>query len=132
MTGEALHYVVYRCYDVDGRLIYVGCTRNMRARFALHRANSDADSWWIGQVYRVTEQIVIGKTRARGVELHAIRTERPRWNVSGRDLNDLNPDELVDLIRSLETRQAGIRRRSTFPHLVTKTRRQIQAEALIA
>lgn len=130
--SDKRQHVVYRCYDADDRLIYVGCTVSMRARFALHHANSDAESWWIGQVSHVTEESVTGLKEARAVELHAIRSERPRWNVSGRELTDLSFDELADVAHCLDSRLIGIRRRSPFPDLVKKTVRQIKAEALLA
>lgn len=30
---------VYRCYGADDRLLYVGCTRDIGARFAVHHAS---------------------------------------------------------------------------------------------
>lgn len=69
---------VYRFYDADDRLLYVGITANTKVRWAWHKGNA---AWWPDQ-RRV--EVVWRETReqAAAEEHLAIRTERPAWNRS--------------------------------------------------
>lgn len=71
---------VYRCYDADGRLLYVGCTNAPRNRMTMHRK----DSWWWPEVTRVRYLVFPNREKAWEQERRAILTERPRCNVKGR------------------------------------------------
>lgn len=73
------HYV-YRHYDEDDRLVYVGCTINPIARTAAHRTNS----WWFDQVARTRLTVFPDRNYALAVESRAIAEEHPRFNVKGR------------------------------------------------
>lgn len=73
------HYV-YRAFDQDNRLVYVGCSKNLFDRLIHHRNNS----WWSPQVSRVTARVYPDKLSGRRAEQEAIATEMPRWNVQGR------------------------------------------------
>lgn len=69
------HYV-YECYDATGRLMYVGCSKNVPARLKSH---SQTQWWWPtfakarAWVYP-TQEIALAEEKRRIVELH------PRWN----------------------------------------------------
>ena len=76
---NAVHHV-YRCFDADGRLIYVGSTANLFGRLEQHRATS----WWAPQVDRVQASVYLNGVEARAIERKAIREEQPRWNKAGR------------------------------------------------
>lgn len=76
---HAVHHV-YRCYDETGRLLYVGSSANLFGRLTQHRRTS----WWAGQVASVTAKVYPNGVVARERERHAIVTEHPRWNKSGR------------------------------------------------
>jgi len=82
-------HFVYRCFDADGRLIYVGCSRTPKNRMDQHRANS----WWFEQVERVRFTVFPNKDYALWMERRAIETEHPRWNIRHRDQSAW---ELVD------------------------------------
>lgn len=71
---------VYRAYDADGRLLYVGCTAEVGARLSYHAQHAP---WWIFHSAITTEQFD-SEAAARDAELEAIATEYPRWNVVGR------------------------------------------------
>lgn len=73
------HYV-YRHYDADDRLIYVGCTNNPPARLRAHRKSS----WWGAQIARSTHIVFPNRQKALDKEREAIALEQPRWNVKGR------------------------------------------------
>jgi predicted GIY-YIG superfamily endonuclease len=66
---------VYRVYDVAGRLLYVGMTKNPRGRFAQHNARP----WWpdADVIYLAWFP---NRTEALNAERHAIRDESPIHN----------------------------------------------------
>lgn len=73
------HYV-YRCYDADDRLIYVGCTVAPVNRMTTHKVAS----WWFEQTVRIRYVVFPTRQYALRMERQAIANERPRWNVKGR------------------------------------------------
>lgn len=77
--GIGVHWV-YRCFDHDGRLIYVGCTTNLPNRLEQHRTAS----WWSPTVAKVTSRVYPDGPSGRAAERQAIRDEVPRWNKSGK------------------------------------------------
>lgn len=70
-----MHWL-YRCFDAEGRLIYVGSTTDLFGRLKTHRAQA----WWAGQVAKVRATVHPNGTVARQLERRAIRDEVPRWN----------------------------------------------------
>lgn len=76
---HATHWV-YRCFDADDRLVYVGSTTSLPKRLAQHRATS----WWSPTVARVVAKVYPNGVVAREVERAAIRDEVPRWNKAGK------------------------------------------------
>lgn len=79
---HAEHYV-YRCYDADDVLLYVGCTSNPKARLAAHRRGSTSKaSKWLS-VTMVRAEVAgpfAGRDYARAIERATIRTELPVFN----------------------------------------------------
>lgn len=77
-------HIVYRVYDVDGRLLYVGCTSNLPQRMANHRATAK----WAYRMSTVVESPVYhDRDSAYEAERHAIATEHPAFNVKSRSLD---------------------------------------------
>ncbi|AEK07809.1 endonuclease [Mycobacterium phage Yoshi] len=72
------HYV-YRIYDGDDRLIYVGETGDLFGRLAFHKVNS----WWGSQADHAKASVYPDRAHARSAERDAIRSEQPRWNITG-------------------------------------------------
>lgn len=68
--------VLYRMYDADGALLYVGITNNMRRRWIAHKR----DKWWIDEVDDVVTEHYESRHEASIAEQKAIRSERPRHN----------------------------------------------------
>src|SRR5438128_154985 len=72
--------VVYRCFDGDGVLLYIGSSRNVERRMETHARTS----FWRAHVARVRIQIAPDVFTARQIEAEAIRTENPRFNIHHR------------------------------------------------
>ena len=76
-------HFVYRIYDAEDRLLYVGCARNVDDRMFLHSAWSSQSptSWEIRErMVRHTSQKFSTKLRAHAEEIRAIRKEAPLLN----------------------------------------------------
>lgn len=72
-------HVVYRCFDVDGRLLYVGCTSNLERRLTKHRTQPSSRTWY-PRLNRVKARIYPTRHAAMWAETVAIRTEQPLFN----------------------------------------------------
>lgn len=70
---------LYRLFDRDGRLLYIGITVNPPSRFAQH---AEDKAWW-AEVDPESVSVVWFDTRAEAekLELLAVRDERPLHNV---------------------------------------------------
>lgn len=77
-TNDPHH--VYRCYDHEGRLLYVGSTTDLFGRLRSHRQKK----WWAPNVAKVKATYFPNGVAARAVESRAICEEVPRWNKSGK------------------------------------------------
>jgi hypothetical protein len=79
IVGLASNMWLYRHYDEEDRLLYVGIAVNLRKRTGDHRRSS---SWWTfrdhssGSVYRTSDE-------ARQAERQAIKNESPLFNLQG-------------------------------------------------
>lgn len=71
---------VYRCYDAQGVLLYVGCSENVEARLRSHWSKAH----WAYRAVDITTQEYPSLEAARAAEKHAIRTEDPLCNVMSR------------------------------------------------
>lgn len=76
MTRTAL----YRHFDADGKLLYVGISLNAVARLSQHKLHAD----WFDQIANVTVEWLESRVAALDAEIRAIRTESPAWNKAGR------------------------------------------------
>jgi predicted GIY-YIG superfamily endonuclease len=70
---------LYRLYDADGVLLYVGITNNLATRMGRHSVEK---SWW-PEVAGIRVEVCANRQEAEAAELAAIRDERPVWNVDG-------------------------------------------------
>lgn len=80
---------VYRFYDAADRLLYVGITDSIAARWESHSA---AKAWW-GDIHRATVVWHDSRTTAHAEESAAIAQEHPVHNVlgTGREFRRLGP-----------------------------------------
>jgi len=76
---------VYRLFDGEGRLLYIGITFNPRDRWNGH---SGTKSWWKDVVRREVEW---HETRAEAerAEVAAIRAEHPLYNIVGAEVEPI-------------------------------------------
>lgn len=72
-------WAVYRCYDADGRLLYIGSTGD---RYTRLRGHEKRTPWW-SRVARTETQDYPDEAAARSAEHTAIATESPPYNVRG-------------------------------------------------
>jgi predicted GIY-YIG superfamily endonuclease len=75
--------LLYRFYDSEGRLLYVGITNDPHARWAAH-ARKNADSWWSKVCVAHTEWCST-RDDAERAEVAAIKREAPLHNISHSD-----------------------------------------------
>lgn len=80
---KAKHYL-YRVYDADGRLLYIGCTMDVWGRMAVHRSSwhNPASAYITLYGDRVEiEGPFAGLIAGRAAEKAAIEAEAPYLNV---------------------------------------------------
>lgn len=75
--GDEVPTALYRLYDPNGELLYVGVTGDLRTRFAQHAATKP---WW-SEVAKKTVTWHMTRGSALAAESAAIRTEQPHCNV---------------------------------------------------
>ncbi|NUR04241.1 MAG: GIY-YIG nuclease family protein [Streptomyces sp.] len=84
MTAITERTALYRLFDANGALLYVGITNDPEVRW---KAHSHKKPWWP----EVTEKAVmwfVDRTAAATAEARAIRLEAPLWNIAQPDEAD--------------------------------------------
>lgn len=76
---EAADHYLYRAFNSDGNLLYVGRAINVDARFKAHKQTS---GWYRQMAYRTIEG-PFSYADIKRVELDAIYAEDPPWNAQG-------------------------------------------------
>lgn len=90
--------VIYRCYDADGALLYIGSSGQVESRMETHARTS----FWRVRVARVRIQLAPDLFTARRMEADAIRTENPRFNIHHRKpRSQWVEQDFHDVIRAL-------------------------------
>lgn len=74
------HYL-YRLYDADGGLLYIGQSNDPWQRFRSHRHDS---AWWVHRAVRGRISVFPDRAAAKAAEREAIKAERPRYNIHHR------------------------------------------------
>lgn len=70
-------HVLYRFYGEDGALLYVGITNSITSRFKWHAA---MQPWW-SEITSCHVEFLPDRAALQRAEHHAIRFERPKYNV---------------------------------------------------
>lgn len=85
---------LYRYFDSDGQLLYVGITKNQFDRFASHSKNSQ----WFSQIATATFEHLDTREQALVAETNAIGTELPKYNKAGPVIAQDGLQHLMSLI----------------------------------
>lgn len=85
MTEPSLPHYLYRCYDADGALLYIGCTGDLKARMWKHEHVSGPalNTPAAGLHARMTRWVANeypNRRAALDAEKAAIRAEHPSLN----------------------------------------------------
>jgi hypothetical protein len=83
---------LYRHYDKDGQLLYVGISLSAVSRLSQHKEKP-----WYTEIATVTIETLPTRAHALRAERRAIWGESPRYNVAG--TSDLSVDDIVDLAK---------------------------------
>lgn len=91
---------VYRAFDDEGRLLYVGCSKDPRFRWKQHLFEH---TWWAQRAVRWSLRVYPTKADALRAEKQAILTEHPlhnwQWRWEGR--SSWGRQQYVDYVRAL-------------------------------
>lgn len=87
--GPGVHadHFLYRCYDADGRLLYIGCASNVARRISAHLNDhrNKASRWLQVSMARYeVEGPFAGRDAGRRAEAAAIQAEQPLFNFQER------------------------------------------------
>jgi excinuclease UvrABC nuclease subunit len=82
------HPCIYRVYDANDRLIYIGASGDLVQRFELHKRNT----WWFELASRVEWEDQPSRAAAFAAEALAIQEEQPAFNIhgTGREYGDFS------------------------------------------
>jgi hypothetical protein len=75
MSGTDL----YRFYDIDGQLLYVGISLHAAMRASQHKGDKD---WWPDVVNMAVEHLEVERAEAHTIERQAIIDEKPLHNIT--------------------------------------------------
>jgi predicted GIY-YIG superfamily endonuclease len=91
---EARPHALYRFFDVEDRLLYIGITAGLPQRLMRH---ADGKPWWL-QVAKITVEVMPGRAEVLAAERAAIRAERPLYNIRHNNGDVLMPEEKPESI----------------------------------
>jgi predicted GIY-YIG superfamily endonuclease len=73
------HNILYRYFDENDRLLYVGITKNQFQRFQSHAFNTK----WVELIHKATFEHYFSRSEVRQAEIAAIAAENPMFNIQG-------------------------------------------------
>lgn len=71
-------FVLYRAFDLEGRLLYIGSTNDVRLRMDQHRKSAQ----WFSRMALFTTEPFATEDEVRIAERAAIQNEQPPYNIS--------------------------------------------------
>jgi excinuclease UvrABC nuclease subunit len=95
---------LYRAYDGDGRLLYVGISLNAFSRLVEHKR----DSGWVEQMVTMTVERFPTREIAEWEERKAIKEHRPIWNRMHNSDKPLAPRPINSVVTLIRWRDAPI------------------------
>lgn len=109
---------LYRCYSVNGDLLYIGISASAIARLAQHAEASH----WFNEIARVDIEPFNTREEAEAAELEAIGTEDPLFNIRHKRGNSLPPIGPLDLGQRYKIEEAAAFLRISPSRLLEKRR----------
>ena len=94
---------LYRFYNSNRDLLYVGITKNVETRFSDHKRSKPWD-----EIATITLQHFSTRSAASKAEIRAIAAEKPRWNIQRSDLGIVTTDPQADLIGRVAKSQSAL------------------------
>lgn len=91
-------HVLYRMFDANQELLYVGLTKDPSARFKQHSQSKD----WFLEVAAITVEHFATREELTAAEILAIRSECPRHNIVHNDGDDAERWWSKEFITSVE------------------------------
>ncbi|WP_329616440.1 GIY-YIG nuclease family protein [Streptomyces brevispora] len=104
MTEPPERTALYRLYDADGSLLYVGVTRDPKRRFRDHRGKK---RWW-GEVSSHSIEWVDIESHALQMEVQAIVMESPKYNVRSTEAYKAQQSETAKAVSPEGRRARGV------------------------
>lgn len=77
MSTEPRTHFVYRMYDVNNRLLYIGCTKDIGTRLANHRSSN---GHFFHRIARISQQGPFPRSKALALEKRLIMELNPDFN----------------------------------------------------
>ena len=100
-------YYLYRFFDAEGALLYIGVTYDVQIRAVRHKCKSE----WFSEAHHMSVECVgTHKRIAWAAEKEAINFERPKYNINSLKRNGVTPTEKFMLNKSNMTllRNSGL------------------------
>lgn len=95
---------LYRLWNADHALLYVGITDDLEARTEEHRADKP---WW-SEVDQVSTEELPSRRRALEAETRAIYWEQPRYNVLGSPRYSADWEARYHALEDVEARRCAL------------------------
>lgn len=105
-----MSYSVYRCYDADGQVLYIGHSARVLGRLAEHAETKD---WW-KRVTNVTVEHYASRIEASTAETAAIEAEAPEMNQRAGALIAKDRSATLEVRRAIGHRIRAARRRANI------------------
>ena len=115
--------ILYRAFDAEHRLLYVGISSNPAQRLGQHTNSGPWD--WVHHTVEITLEPYSDRKSAAAAERCAIRDEDPVWNIAGRPIqrriqwwvayldrhaDDIGPEDIEEQQRVFDTRITAVLR----------------------
>ena len=78
VQDDCVKTALYRHYDKNGTLLYIGVSLHAVQRLIDHRDKSH----WFEDITRIDVQWYLSRSEAYAAEKHAIKTEKPKHNIT--------------------------------------------------
>ncbi|MFL9922575.1 hypothetical protein PQR75_46670 [Paraburkholderia fungorum] len=105
---------LYRHFDADGTLLYVGISLSAIARLKQHKSAAG----WRGKITKVTIETLPSREAALDAESAAIKTERPVWNKHHATRTQTNAERIAAALTRHPAKLTREERRLLAAHIV--------------